>query len=119
MDNKRRRARFKAVLPVKLLGIDGAGRQFCELSHTLDITDTGVRLGSIQRAFKVGTRLTLQYKQHRAEFKVVWVVRLKHLKEHQIGLEALVQRDLWGLAAEPKVRLLMTVPESTPQQPEA
>jgi hypothetical protein len=68
----------------------------------LDITDTGVRLGAVQRELEVGTQLTLQYKQHRAEFRVVWTVPLPKLKERQVGLEAVVQRDMWGLGAEQK-----------------
>lgn len=100
MDNKRRRNRIKAVLPVRVLGSDSSGQQYSDLAHTLDITDTGARLGAVRRPLKVGSRLTLQYKQHKAEFRVVWVVRLKHLKEHHVGLQALVQKDLWGLASE-------------------
>lgn len=116
LDNKRRRNRVKAVLPVRVLFSDSSGDQHCELAHTLDITSTGARLGAVRRPLKVGTRLTLQYKQHKAEFRVVWIVRLQHLKEHQVGLEALVQRDLWGLAAESGIRLEIMQPESPSAQ---
>lgn len=100
MDNKRRRNRIKAVLPVRIVGSDSSGQEYCDLAHTLDITDTGARLGAVRRPLKVGTRLTIQYKQHKATFRVVWVARLKELKEHHVGLQALVQKDLWGLASE-------------------
>ena len=111
MDKQRRRKRVKAVLPVRLVGTDSTGRNYCELAHTLDISDSGVRLGAIRTPLKVGSRLVLQYRQHKAEFRVIWIVQLKQLKEHQIGLEAVVQRDLWGLAAEPTLRLELTMPE--------
>lgn len=116
MDNKRRRNRVKAVLPVRVLFSDSSGNQHCELAHTLDITNTGARLGAVRRPFKVGTRLILQYKQHKAEFRVIWIVRLQHLKEHQVGLEALVQKDLWGLAAESGIRLELVPPEVSSAQ---
>ena len=101
-ENHRRRGRVKAVLPVRVSGSDGSGKSYTDLAHTLDITDTGVRLGSVQRELEVGTQLTLQYKQHKAEFRVVWTAPLPKLKERQVGLEAVVQRDMWGLGAEQK-----------------
>ena len=116
MDNKRRRNRVKAVLPVRVLFSDSSGNQQCELAHTLDITNTGARLGAVRRPLKVGARLILQYKQHKAEFRVIWIVRLQHLKEHQVGLEALVPKDLWGLAAESGIQLGIASAEGSSAQ---
>lgn len=107
-ENHRRRGRVKAVLPVRVSGNDGSGKSYNDLAHTLDITETGVRLGSVQRDLEVGTQLTLQYKQHKAEFRVVWTAPLPKLKERQVGLEAVIQRDMWGLGTEQKT-------ESQPQ----
>jgi len=103
-ENHRRRGRVKAVLPVRVSGNDGAGNSYTDLAHTLDITETGVRLGAVQREIEVGTQLTVQYKQHRAEFRVVWTAPLPMLKERQVGLEAVVQRDMWGLGVEQKTQ---------------
>ena len=100
MDNKRRRNRIKAVLPVRVLGSDSSGQQYCDLAHTLDITDTGARLGAVRRPLKVGSRLTLQYKQHRGTFRVVWTEQLSGSREHQVGLQALNARDLWGCGTQ-------------------
>lgn len=108
MDNRRRRDRVKAVLPVRLLAEESSTSS--EFAHTLDITNAGVRVGGLRRPPKVGTRLTLQYKQHKAEFRVIWVMQLKELKEHHIGLEAVVERDLWGLATELKARMQLMTP---------
>src|SRR5208337_602744 len=99
-ENHRRRGRVKAVLPVRVSGSDSCGNSYSDLAHTLDITETGVRLGAVQRQLEVGTQLTVQYKQHKAEFRVVWTAPLPKLKERQVGLEAVVQRDMWGLGAE-------------------
>ena len=103
-ENHRRRGRVKAVLPVRVSGQDGSGNCYTELAHTLDITDTGARLGAVRRDLEVGTQLTVQYKQHRAEFRVVWTSPLPQLKERQVGLEAVVQRDMWGLGPEQKTQ---------------
>jgi len=121
-ENHRRRGRVKAVLPVRVSGSDGSGNSYTDLAHTLDITETGVRLGSVQRDLEVGTQLTLQYKQHKAEFKVVWTAPLPKLKERQVGLEAVVQRDMWGLGTEQKTEpqtQTQTQAQAQPQNPPA
>lgn len=97
--NKRRRGRLKAVLPVRVTGTGHRGDSYSELAHTLDITETGVRLGAIRHPVEVGTQITVQYKQHKAAFRVIWSKPVAGHTEHQVGLEALNQRDFWGLGA--------------------
>lgn len=109
--NTRSRNRQKAVLPARISGVDAAGNAYSDLVHTLDINDTGVRLGAVRCSLQLGSLLTLQYKQHKAEFRVVWVSRRPCGKEYQVGLQALVERDLWGLEAEFRVRLQPPQPE--------
>lgn len=100
MDNRRRNNRTKAVLPVRVSGNDGSGAAYCDLAHTLDVTASGIRLGFVRRELQVGSRLTIQYRQHKAEFRVIWISQLTRLKEHHVGLEAIVPRDVWGLGAD-------------------
>lgn len=100
MDEKRRRSRMKAVLPVRVSGNDISGNSYSELVHTLDITESGARLGSLRQALKVGSLITVQYKQHRATFRVVWSELVSGRTEHQVGIEAVDQKDVWGLGAE-------------------
>lgn len=97
--------RQKAVFPVRIYGVDVAGNSYSELVHTLDVTGTGVQLGAVRRNLKLGSLLTLQYKQHKADFRVVWIAKRPCGKEYQVGLQSVVERDLWGLEAEFKVRL--------------
>jgi len=97
MSNTRRRNRIKAVLPVRVSGSDSAGNSYSDVVHTLDITESGARLGAILRQLQVGSLLVLQYKQHKAEFRVVWIKLMASSKEHQIGLEAVAPKDVWGL----------------------
>jgi hypothetical protein len=52
----------------------------------------------------VGNVVVIQYRQHRAEFKVIWIKPLGLSTELQVGLEADVQRDLWGLDTSSKNR---------------
>jgi hypothetical protein len=102
--------RSKAVLPVRISGNDVSGKAYSELVHTLDVSRTGVRLGSVHRQLEVGSLVVLQYRQHRAEFRVVWTKTLRASSEQQVGLEAGAPKDLWGVEANSPAR---------PQSPEA
>jgi hypothetical protein len=94
----RRYKRIKMVLPVRILGKDSANNPVNELAHTLDITPNGARLGAIHHELKTGDKLTLQYRQRRIKFRVVWVKSLAGTSEYQVGLEAIGSTgENWGL----------------------
>ena len=86
---QRRQKRIKVVLPVRISGKDAANNPVNELVHTLDITPNGARLGAIHHALRAGDKLTLQYRQRRIQFRVVWVKPLEGTNEYQVGLEGL------------------------------
>jgi len=115
MENKRRCSRVKAVLPVRVTGNDISGNSYSELVHTLDVTESGARLGALRQALKVGSLITVQYKQHRATFRVVWTEPAPGRTEHQAGIEAVNHRDLWGLGAE--LRLQVPIQPLEPAAP--
>jgi PilZ domain-containing protein len=96
-DNQRRLDRAKAVLPVRIFGSDVSGESYSELVHTLDVSRNGVRLGAVRRQLEVGGMVTLQYRQHKAEFRVVWTRPLGSGAEQQVGLQADAQKDMWGV----------------------
>lgn len=99
-DKKQRRGtRTKAVLPVRVKGIDSAGKPFEELAHTLDVTPSGVRLGSIRCELSLMSEVTVFYRQRKMQFRVVWTKKLTGTSEFQVGLEAVVQdKEAWGLS---------------------
>jgi hypothetical protein len=95
---QRRGPRTKAVLPVRIKGKDSTGKSFDELAHTLDVTATGVRLGSVRRELNVLDEVTIFYRQRKMQFRVVWIKKLKGTSEFQAGLQAVTQeREAWGL----------------------
>jgi hypothetical protein len=96
--NQRRGSRTKAVLPVRIKGKDAAGQAFDEMAHTLDVTTTGVRLGSVRRELNQQDEVTLFYRQRKMQFRVVWTKKMKGTSEFQVGLQALTQeKEVWGL----------------------
>jgi PilZ domain-containing protein len=97
--NKRRVSRTKAVLPVRIKGKDSSGKAFEELAHTLDVTQSGVRLGSVRRELKAKDEVTIFFRQRKMQFRVVWTKRMNGTSEFQVGLQALEQeKEAWGVA---------------------
>ncbi len=98
-NDKRRGSRSKAVLPVRVKGTDSSGKAFDELAHTLDVTPSGVRLGSIRRVLNVLDEISVFYRQRKMQFRVVWVKQLKGTSEYQVGLHAVSQeREIFGIS---------------------
>lgn len=99
VETKRRASRTKAVLPVRVKGRDSAGKAFEEIAHTLDVTPTGVRLGSMRRQLTVADEVTVFYRQRKMQFRVVWTRKMQGSSEFQVGLQALTQEnDAWGMS---------------------
>jgi hypothetical protein len=86
--NQRHGNRTKAVLPVRIKGMDRAGNQFEELAHTLDVNASGVRLGAVRRELNLLEEVTLFYRQRKMQFRVVWIKKLNGTSEFQVGLRA-------------------------------
>lgn len=98
-NEKRRGNRSKAVLPVRVKGTDSAGKSFDEIAHTLDVTPSGVRLGSIRRVLNVLDEISVFYRQRKIQFRVVWTRQLKGTSEFQVGLQAVTnEREIFGIA---------------------
>jgi hypothetical protein len=98
VENRRRGARTKAVLPVRIKGKDSTGSAFDELAITLDVTASGVRLGSLRRELSLLDEITVFYRQRKMQFRVVWIRKLKDTAEFQAGLQAITQeKEAWGL----------------------
>jgi hypothetical protein len=96
--NRRRQDRIHAVLPVRVRGTDSSGASFEGMAHTLDLTSTGARLGSIRHNLKALDTLTIIYRQRRMEFTVVWTKLLDGKSEYQVGLQAFSQeKEPWGM----------------------
>ncbi len=99
----RRRKRVKMVLPVRITGKDAEGNSFVEMAHTLDLTQTGARIGGMRHRVSSGEIVEIQCRHLRARFRVVWAGNASAGGEEQVGVEAIeAEKDIWklGLASE-------------------
>jgi hypothetical protein len=92
MLDKRKASRKKMVLPVKV-SIDAV----THLAHTIDITQTGARLGALRTELQPGTIVILQRGSQRAKFQIAWSKQLAP-NELQAGIESLQPTgNFWGV----------------------
>src|SRR2546423_8168512 len=92
MLERRKTRRKKMVLPVKVSMFGSA-----QFAHTLDITASGARLGSLRSELKAGEIIVLHRGAKKAKFRISWVQQVNS-KELQAGIEALEPREnFWGV----------------------
>ena len=84
------------VAPVRVRLAGSPPSQPVQVVHTLDATETGVRLAGLRGELKAGDVIEVQYRHGRAMFRVVWVHVLSPSEMH-VGAEC-VERDknIWG-----------------------
>ena len=116
VENKRSQDRRKAVLPVRVRGIDVSGTSFDDLAHTLDVTPAGVRLGGIRHEVKKLDRITILYRKRKMEFEVIWTKKLDKVNEYQVGLHASAQEaEAWGLNMSDFKPAMQLTPAAAPE----
>jgi hypothetical protein len=92
MLEQRKSPRRKMVLPVKV-SID----KVTHLAHTIDIADTGARLGGLRTQLQPGMIVYLQRGLQKAKFRIAWIRQLAPT-ELQAGVECLeTQINFWGV----------------------
>jgi len=87
---RRRKPRFRMVLPVSIWGTDASGKAFHQLAYTVDISTGGAKLAGIQAELKPGEIIAVRYKQRKARFHVVWSAN------HEAGIQYVEgERFIW------------------------
>ncbi|MDP9263729.1 MAG: PilZ domain-containing protein [Acidobacteriota bacterium] len=95
---RRTKNRIELVLPVRIWGMDSAGKPFSQFAHTTDVSHEGARLAGVRCLLGLDDVIGLQYKQLKARCKVVWVGRPGTAKHDQIAFEYLEgEKNVWAL----------------------
>jgi len=95
--SRRKELRVKAVLPVKVTGVDASARHFSLLCHTLDLTYDSARIAGISVSLMRGQTVFLQRFGVKAKFKVYW--EGSGTRKGHYGLKALeTEKALWGIS---------------------
>jgi len=95
--SKRKELRVKAVLPVKVTGVDSSARHFSLMCHTLDLTLDSARLAGLTVSLMRNQTIFLHRFGLRAKFRVHWIG--SGTRKGQCGLQALeTHKPLWGIS---------------------
>jgi hypothetical protein len=94
---KRKKQRLKMVVPVRVR-VMGVGRPNATLvAHTLDATESGVKLGGLRGDVNVGDVIEIQHRRERAMFRVVWIQAVEKSGEKHVGAECVdPDKNIWG-----------------------
>jgi serine phosphatase RsbU (regulator of sigma subunit)/CheY-like chemotaxis protein len=93
---ERKEERVPIELPVRLCR--AARGLKVQLAHTLDISNSGARLGGLKEPLDLGEVVELECGNRKAPFRVVWIGAQGSARAGQAGLEGLAaDADLWKL----------------------
>lgn len=93
---KRKEQRLRTILPVRVFGLDSAGKPFTDLAHTLDISSQGARLGGLKHQLAIGDIIGMQRGMDKARFRVCWVGAPETQFQNQAGLHCMQpEKCIW------------------------
>lgn len=94
--DRRKTARVKTSLPVRIWGVDANCCPFMQLATVRNISETGVLLEGIKSRLKPGEVVDVQYNDTKAEFLVIWTGKQGTRNHGRIGLQNLPSQPcLW------------------------
>jgi hypothetical protein len=85
------------VVPVRIRFVAVNHESASQVAHTLDASETGVRLGGFRGDVSLGDVIEIQYRRERGMFRVVWTKALEKSSEKHVGAECVEPgRNMWG-----------------------
>ena len=94
---RRKELRVKAVLPVKVTGVDASARHFSVMCHTLDLTYDSARIAGVTVSLIAGQTVYLHRFGVKAKFKVLWGGA--GTRRGHCGLKCLeTEKPIWGIS---------------------
>src|SRR5579864_1526567 len=95
---KRRAPRIEQKLPARIYGLDHEGKPFSVKVETLDVSQSGARLGGVRQFKAPGETIGLEYNGSKARFYVAWVGRTGSPRDGQVGLRAIdPKKNIWTM----------------------
>jgi PilZ domain len=93
---KRTEPRAPRALQVRILGMGANGRPIIARAQTLNISRQGVVLEGVTSPVKSGEVVSLQYKDRKVRYRVIWAGEEGTSQASQLGLEKVNPKDdLW------------------------
>lgn len=89
------------MLPVRIFGMDSAGKPFTCVAHTLDISPQGARIAGVSRPLTVNDVVGVQRGVDKARFRVMWTGVKGTRTEGHVGLLCIQDnKNIWNVIFE-------------------
>src|SRR5271169_2075622 len=93
---ERREPRTETKMPARIFGTDTNGKIFTENVFTVDISQSGAKLGGVQARIKPGEIIGVSHGQSKSRFTVKWVGEPGTPRAGQIGVLNLTsEKYIW------------------------
>jgi hypothetical protein len=104
------------VLAVNVSGHDANGAAFEKLTHTLDLSAGGFRLGGMESlVLRPGDIVEIKRANRKAKFRVAWVGDAESNRFGHVGLKAIdAPANFWGLEVPSDGEAPTPIPEFPP-----
>jgi hypothetical protein len=89
MSQQRPEPRVDTDLPVRVWGMDSAGKPFIQHVRAKNISSQGALVSGLECELKPGDIIGIQLEQKKARCRVVWVVDAGGIQKNQVGLQLL------------------------------
>jgi hypothetical protein len=104
MIERRKEPRIRLSLPVTVSGRDAEGEHFTTNVQATSLSRSGALLRGIEAELRCGDVLTVEYKGHKADFRIVWVLNLGDRRSAKVAVHKPSQAPWPWEGALPAVR---------------
>lgn len=87
MSTERPDPRVDTDLPIRVFGMDSAGKPFNQHVRARNISSSGALVSGVESQLKPGDVIGVQLEQKKARCRVVWVVDAGGIQKNQLGLQ--------------------------------
>jgi len=95
--DKRPETRISAEIPVRIWGMDAAGKPFFGTAMAGNLSAAGAQLTHIRHTLKVGDTIGIQYESTKARFEVMWAKASVAPGRNEAGVRILANQPVpWG-----------------------
>jgi len=96
--DRRCRRRVRALLPVRVWGMDAKGTPFTQPAKVRNISESGALMEGMLRQVKPGEFLDVQVGDEKAVFKVVWAGKAGTSRAGELGIQEVASGpSIWNV----------------------
>ncbi len=93
MPEQQSETRVTVDLPVRIWGMNAAGRPFSQYASAHNISSEGAKISGVESVLAVGDVIGVQCDDKKARCTVIWVINTGPLKKNEVGVKLLAEKE--------------------------